>query len=92
MIQITHGEWQPTPKPVHTDHLISAIGDVHGRADLLEPLLEALADDLGKPGVDHATNIFLGDLIDRGSDSLNVLGLAAGGLLRASRTRSRTSC
>jgi serine/threonine protein phosphatase 1 len=85
MIKITHGDWQPTPKPVHTDHLISAIGDVHGRADLLEPLMEALADDLGKPGIDHATNIFLGDLIDRGPDPLNVLGLAAGGLAAFAR-------
>jgi serine/threonine protein phosphatase 1 len=85
MIQITHSDWQPTPKPVHTDHLISAIGDVHGRADLLEPLMEALADDLGKPGIDHATNIFLGDLIDRGPDPMNVLGLAAGGLAAFAR-------
>ena len=85
MIHITHGAWQPTPKPVHTDHLISAIGDVHGRAVLLEPLMEALAADLGKPGVDHATNIFLGDLIDRVPDSLNVLGLAAGGLAAFAR-------
>jgi len=80
MIQIVHGDWQPSPKPVHADHLISAIGDVHGRADLLEPLLEALAEDVPRPGVEHATNIFLGDLIDRGPDVLNTLGLAAGGL------------
>lgn len=87
-IHIEHGDWLPAPKPVHTDHLISAIGDVHGRADLLEPLMEALADDLGKPGVAHATNIFLGDLIDRGPDTLNVLGLAAGGLAAFARDPS----
>ena len=80
MVQIEHGEWLATPKPVHADHLISAIGDVHGRSELLEPLLEALAEDVRRPGVEHATHIFLGDVIDRGDDVLGSLGLVAGGL------------
>lgn len=80
MVTIDRGDWTHAPKPLHTDHLICAIGDVHGRADLLDPLLEALADDARVPGVAHATCIFLGDLIDRGEQSLEALGLAAGGL------------
>jgi serine/threonine protein phosphatase 1 len=80
MVTIERGEWQHAPKPLHTDHLICAIGDVHGRADLLDPLLAALADDARVPGVAHATCIFLGDLIDRGEQSFQTLGLAAGGL------------
>lgn len=77
---IERGEWVHAPRPLHTDHLICAIGDVHGRADLLDPLLAALAEDARVPGVAHVTCIFLGDLIDRGEQSLEALGLAAGGL------------
>jgi serine/threonine protein phosphatase 1 len=80
MVTIEHSDWTHAPKPLHTDHLICAIGDVHGRADLLDPLLETLADDARVPGVSHATCVFLGDLIDRGDQSLEALGLAAGGL------------
>lgn len=80
MISILHGDWEDAPKPVAADHLINAIGDVHGRADLLEPLLEALAEDLRGPGVERATCLFLGDLIDRGPQVRDTLGLAAGGL------------
>ncbi|NQW08948.1 MAG: metallophosphoesterase [Alphaproteobacteria bacterium] len=80
MARIERGPWRNTPKPADTDHFIAAIGDVHGRADLLEPLLEALAEDAIGPGIDRASCIFLGDLIDRGPDVVNALGLAAGGL------------
>lgn len=80
MITITHGDWQDAPKPAAADHLICAIGDVHGRADLLEALLEALAKDTSGPGVERVTCVFLGDLIDRGPAVRDTLGLAAGGL------------
>lgn len=80
MVTIEHSDWTHAPRPLFTDHLICAIGDVHGRADLLDPLLGALAVAARGPGVEHATCIFLGDLIDRGDQSLEALGLAAGGL------------
>ena len=80
MASIERGPWLEAPKSADTDHFITAIGDVHGRADLLEPLLEALAEDAIEPGIDRASCIFLGDLIDRGPDVINALGLAAGGL------------
>lgn len=51
---------------------IYAIGDVHGRADLLRPLLDAIADDAGDQS---AVIIFLGDIIDRGPDSKEALEL-----------------
>lgn len=50
-----------------------AVGDVHGRADLLEPLLERIADDNRARGAAQTYIIFLGDLIDRGPDSARVL-------------------
>lgn len=49
-----------------------AIGDVHGRADLLEPLLESI--DRETPGADPRV-IFLGDIIDRGPDSREAMDL-----------------
>ncbi|HUC44637.1 MAG TPA: metallophosphoesterase family protein [Candidatus Sulfotelmatobacter sp.] len=50
-----------------------AVGDVHGHASALEDLLERVLPDLG-PG-DRL--VFLGDLIDRGPDSKQVLDRVA---------------
>ncbi len=55
---------------------IYAIGDIHGRADLLEQLLTAVWDDMAKTEDGRTARIlFLGDLIDRGPDSKTVLSL-----------------
>ncbi len=48
-----------------------AIGDVHGCADLVDILIEKIAEDAG--GLDAAQLIFLGDYIDRGPDSKGVI-------------------
>lgn len=58
---------------VEPDVRIYAIGDIHGRADLLENLIKRIeADDAVRPNA--ATSlIFLGDLIDRGPDSRHVV-------------------
>lgn len=62
---------------------IYAIGDVHGKYDLLSDLLRSIANDLqnwrGRP----FQIVFLGDLIDRGDKSRQVLEIA-GKLARAS--------
>ena len=52
-----------------------AIGDIHGRADLLAALLGQIeADDKVRPAA--ATRlVFLGDYIDRGPDSYGVIEL-----------------
>ena len=50
---------------------IYAIGDIHGRTDLLTRLLNLIADDAG--GLDAAELIFLGDYVDRGPDSKGVV-------------------
>jgi serine/threonine protein phosphatase 1 len=53
---------------------IYAIGDVHGRADLLQKMLRMIAaDHLGFHGESHV--IFLGDYIDRGPQSREVLDI-----------------
>ncbi len=59
---------------------IYAIGDVHGRADLLDQLIDMIeADDAARGDADFQL-IFLGDLIDRGPDSARVVK-TVGGLL-----------
>ena len=53
-----------------------AIGDIHGRNDLLQGLLKQIeADDLSRGAADTHI-IFLGDLMDRGPDSAGVVDTA----------------
>lgn len=55
---------------------VYAIGDIHGRLDLLDTLLaEVRADDAARPPA-HTHLILLGDLIDRGPDSAGVVARA----------------
>lgn len=50
-----------------------AIGDIHGRADLLDALLRQIAkEEESRPAADTFI-VFLGDLIDRGADSAGVV-------------------
>lgn len=50
-----------------------AIGDIHGRADLLDNLLNKVAAEAKGRGEEHATFIFLGDYVDRGPQSRQVV-------------------
>jgi serine/threonine protein phosphatase 1 len=52
-----------------------AIGDVHGRSDLLAQMHQRIAGDLDRRPVDDWRVIHLGDYIDRGPDSAGVLEL-----------------
>jgi serine/threonine protein phosphatase 1 len=61
--------------------LIYAIGDIHGRADLLALLLDQIAVDAAKSkDAKRRTLVFLGDYIDRGHDSRRVVDNLLGGL------------
>jgi len=51
-----------------------AIGDVHGRADLLEAMLEHISDMVSDAGIRHRI-VFLGDIIDKGPDSRRAMEL-----------------
>lgn len=55
---------------------IYAVGDVHGRYDLFVGMLRLIEDDLASRPVDIFKILFLGDLIDRGPRSADVIALA----------------
>jgi len=52
-----------------------AIGDIHGRLDLLNELIRAIDRDDEQRGVTDTRLLFLGDYIDRGPDSRAVVEL-----------------
>lgn len=54
-------------------HRAYAIGDVHGRLDLLDQILEKIAADHRARKPARTTIVFLGDLIDRGPQSAGVV-------------------
>ncbi len=64
---------------------IYAIGDVHGRADLLSPLFARIDADLKVRPIAQPFEVLLGDYIDRGPDSRSVIDL-----LIARQSRRRT--
>jgi serine/threonine protein phosphatase 1 len=49
-----------------------AVGDIHGRLDLLDRLLEKIRDD-GAASGKHCVLVFLGDYVDRGADAYGVI-------------------
>lgn len=54
-------------------HRVYAIGDIHGRDDLLAGLLAAIEADAAAAGAAHRVLVTLGDYIDRGPDSAGVI-------------------
>jgi len=63
----------PEPPTVPPDTAVVAIGDIHGRLDLLEPLLARVESRAAlRPDLRHVV-VSLGDLIDRGPDSSGVI-------------------
>lgn len=62
-------EWGPLPPGLR----IYAIGDLHGRADLLERLHAEIAEELAASPPERALIVYLGDYLDRGFGSAEVL-------------------
>ncbi|WP_298744700.1 metallophosphoesterase family protein [uncultured Brevundimonas sp.] len=58
--------------------VVWAVGDVHGRLDLVKPLVEAVLADADQVAADRKVVIFLGDYVDRGPDSRGVIRFLAG--------------
>lgn len=60
----------PSGPPGHRAYVV---GDVHGRLDLLENLLARIHSELQRHPSEKTTLVFVGDLIDRGPSSAQVL-------------------
>ena len=68
------------PLGVSPEAEIFAVGDIHGRSDLLVALIDEAARE---PKLrDKRTIVFLGDFVDRGPDSLGAIDLAIGAKAR----------
>ena len=71
-----------TPRPAAQVNLprpldpVYAVGDVHGRADLLERALDLIDAHVGRVGARNPQVVFVGDYIDHGPDSAAVLARA----------------
>ncbi len=61
------------PPAISEGQRVYAVGDVHGRDDLLGALLARIEADVAAHPVREATIVFLGDLIDRGPASAAVV-------------------
>jgi serine/threonine protein phosphatase 1 len=64
---------QPRGCAVPEGMRVYAIGDIHGRLDLLDRLLAMIDADDEARGPARTETIFLGDLLDRGPDSVGVV-------------------
>jgi serine/threonine protein phosphatase 1 len=82
----------PTVRPIDIAQVpegqrIYAIGDIHGRNDLLQQLLQHINEDDERRGSAQTQIILLGDLVDRGPDSCGVIETAMA--LKSKRPNSR---
>jgi serine/threonine protein phosphatase 1 len=62
--------------PTTGGRLVYAVGDVHGRLDVLAPLVRDIAEDAARSAPPEPPMlVFLGDYVDRGPDSKGVVEL-----------------
>jgi serine/threonine protein phosphatase 1 len=78
--QSTYGVTRPTG--ASGEPLVYAVGDVHGMNDLLGSLLAAIEADATEQGL-PATIVFLGDVVNRGAQTRQVLDRLVAGPTRA---------
>ncbi len=76
MAAVVSRETYVLPRSVAPDVEVFAVGDIHGRPDLLQPLIDEAAEEPKRR--EKRTIVFLGDLVDRGADSLGAVELAIG--------------
>ena len=60
-------------QPTTGDALVYAVGDIHGRRDLLDILLAKIRADAALAGEARPVLVFIGDYVDRGPDTRGVI-------------------
>lgn len=66
-------DFLPAPATLPAGQRIYAIGDIHGCIDRLVAIHEGIAEDMAERPCDDVTLIHLGDYVDRGTDSAQVV-------------------
>jgi serine/threonine protein phosphatase 1 len=66
-------EFVPAPASLPSGQRVYAVGDVHGCFERLVAMHEQIAADLAERPVDRATLVHLGDYVDRGLESAQVV-------------------
>jgi serine/threonine protein phosphatase 1 len=64
------------PRSIPEGQRVYAVGDIHGRLDLFDALLGAIAADDAASSFAKTTLVLLGDLVDRGEESAGVIARA----------------
>ena len=72
-------DWEDSPRPAPEGVALFAVGDVHGRADLLAAMHGVLRREIEASG-GSVEVVRIGDYIDRGPQPITALHLAARGL------------
>ena len=72
-------DFVPAPATLPPGQRVYAIGDVHGCLDRLAQVHEQIAEDLAVRPVDESVLVHLGDYVDRGLDSAQVVDWLSGG-------------
>lgn len=85
--ELTPGRWEEADGFLPDGLRIYAIGDIHGRADLLRAVLLRIVADIRDAPTRFPMIVFLGDYIDRGPQSAEVVDL-----LLAARRQVPTVC
>lgn len=75
----------PTIGRVPPRTVVYGVGDIHGRLDLLRDMHEQINQDAGARDADDFVVVYIGDYIDRGPSSRQVLDLLINGPLPGTR-------
>lgn len=74
---------EPVVRAIPEGQRVYAVGDIHGRVDLLDDMIAQIEADDRTRGTAQTQIIFLGDIVDRGPDSAGVVER----LIRLAETR-----
>lgn len=78
--------YQPPRPRVSAGERVYALGDIHGRDDLLGAVHAHIAQDIAANPVEQAVIVYLGDYVDRGPGSFDVLNRLIHGFVAVARS------